>query len=143
MCGRLMKFKIKGLKCLQLPFYITFCDELVESDIDGMMVPLVGKDGFYYHRQSKLAWMEYKGVARLYDIETFMSEFDILNHIPLTQSSRDAIKVLIKNKECSDELRERYNYDSHILDLREIGRDMRKRKNRVLKQVKEQQKDKG
>jgi hypothetical protein len=114
-----MTFKIKGLKCLPLPDYIEFVNELHDFDIDDLIYPLVGRDGFYYHRQSKIAWMEYKGIARMYEVESFLSTLEYYDHIPLTESSRNAIKVLIQNKICPSELVEYYNNDLHMIRLRE------------------------
>lgn len=114
-----MKFKIKGLKCLPLPDYIDFAGELHDFDIDDLIYPLVGRDGFYYHRPSKMAWMEYKGIARMYEVSYFKSTLEYLEHIPLTQSSRDAITILIRNKECPAGLKKYFENDTHLLELRE------------------------
>lgn len=113
-----MTFKIKGLKCLPLPDYVTFTGELVDYDIDDLIYPLVGQDGYYYHRRSKIAWMEYNGIARTFDVDDFKNRFDYYDHIPLTKESRDAINVLIQNKICPKALKTCYVNDLHILELK-------------------------
>lgn len=112
-------FKIKGLKCLPLPDYVTFAGELFDYDINDLIYPLVGKDGYYYHRPSNIAWMEYNGIARVFEVVDFKNTFDYYDHIPLTTESRNAIKVLIQNKIYPKGLRTCYANDSHILELRE------------------------
>jgi hypothetical protein len=83
--------------------------------------PVFNKDGFYFDRKKSFVWYEWRGTAwtnnKLKD--RFKFEFDAANHVPMSNETFNAIKIVL-----------RYNRNKELLDLY-VKEDFR----RMLKNV--------
>ncbi len=120
-----MKRQYKVLPC---PIRFLWLGVFVPEDYFGAdyrEIPCVfGRDGWYYDRASKLAWVEFGGHAYLDKRnDDFLWHLKCLNHKPLSDVERAAIRTLQIYGICPPALHELIYADDNERMLRGIRRD--------------------
>jgi len=88
--------------------------------------PVFNRDGYYYDRITKTAWVEILGRAFEYSPVQFMYELSMLSHKPLRDIEFQALKTLVINKKASKEMRDLYFIIREWRHLRAVARDTRR-----------------
>lgn len=81
--------------------------------------PIFSRNGFYYCRKNKVAWLEIDSEAWLYSAKTFLHELKIKSHTCLSERAQEAIEILMRERICPKTLIELYYLDKHVKELKE------------------------
>lgn len=132
------------VKRLDVPTYISFAlnhpleDDIVLQDLPEIS-PIIGKNGWYYDRDSKSAWFEYKGRAFVDSSpDMFLYELSLENHRPLSIAERTAILILIRNRRADRKLKDLYYLDEQWRQLRQVVRESAYHSYKFFKQFRDE-----
>jgi hypothetical protein len=126
-------------KMLPAPRWLEWCAEYhggIDDETKHLkeIEPVFNRQGWFYDRQTKLAWYESYGRAWLCDRnDDFLYCLKNAMHRPLLKKERQAIKTLMQNKLCPLALKQLYWTDTEVHDLRETYRGARMYTLRALK----------
>lgn len=115
--------------------------ELFDPNDSKSCEPVFNRNGQYYDTKTKKCWFEVDGDA--WDItkdNIFLYELSLLNHRPLRDEERKAIKTLVMHKLAPKQLRELLETDNHIREFRVSMQRLKILKNRFIKKIKKDRK---
>lgn len=125
------------IKRLSLEFWMKFDGSKYFNPADSRSVEvkreLIGKNGWYYDRQTKECWFEVNGIGYTNEKlgSQFLYELSIHDTNPLTSEQVKQIRVLLntlpkKQSDAIKNLREILYKDSQVKYLRNVSRDTAK-----------------
>lgn len=114
-----LKHRYKVLP-LTAPFTVhrKYWKDCVGTDRTPSIPPRFNRNGWYYDRLTKEAWLEIDGEAWSYYPETFLYALSLLNHRALLPKEAEAISLLIQAKLCPKSLVDMYRTDWDIKSFR-------------------------
>lgn len=130
------------LKVLQLEPWMVYAyknSELSEMDYEQVNPSITMRDGWY--SKGHRSWFMIDGKAFMSSVHKHLKEdFDFqlkqLNHKPLTNRQRKAIKQLMADKLAPRSMKELYYTDTDWRSIREVRRTSWFRVNRIIKKIK-------
>lgn len=90
------------------------------------VAPIMGKDGDYYDRTSKLCWAEFEGSAFLMNAGDFLYTLALADHRPLRDCECEALTRLEKYKLMPKSLKEKFQKDKEWKYLINLRRGIKK-----------------
>ncbi len=87
--------------------------------------PVYNRDGKYYNRFKKIAWLEVDGRAWIISSTHFLYELRLFDHRPLTDTVTNSIKTIFKAGLNNKQLRSLLYMDNDWKDIRASGRSAR------------------